>query len=88
MVLSLSVWFKVLKFALFLGKPALKPAAAWEAQCFLPASGLGRKNSGEISRAKVVAINPTNQNFKSFRKNSLCIISLVTSTHNVLPAEG
>ena len=40
-VLSLSIWFKDLKSALSLGRPAPKPAAAWETESFLPASELG-----------------------------------------------
>ena len=41
MVLSLSIWFKDLKCALSLERPAPKPAAARETESFLPASELG-----------------------------------------------
>ena len=41
MVLSLIIWFKDLKFVLSLERPAPKPAAAWEAESFFPASELG-----------------------------------------------
>ena len=42
-VLSLSIWFKDLKSALSLGRPAPKPAAAWETESFFLHLDLGER---------------------------------------------